>query len=189
MRLWRALPLGLRRRSPAALAKGRARRAAAGASRAAAAARRRARAVHRRAARLARAGAVRRDARPPKPLHALEHSLFFAVAVLFFKQLIPSPPLRAPLGDASACSTRSPAMTVSWVLAVALALAPSPLYSHYAHLASRPGGIRALADQQLAAGIMWVPGSITFLILILSTSTAGSHRRRQRRTRRLASGH
>jgi cytochrome c oxidase assembly factor CtaG len=52
------------------------------------------------------------------------------------------------------------------VLAVALALSPHPLYAHYAHLASRPGGISAMADQQIAAGVMWVPGSITFVIVI-----------------------
>jgi cytochrome c oxidase assembly factor CtaG len=51
-------------------------------------------------------------------------------------------------------------------LAVVLALAPHPLYSYYAHLSSRPGGISAMADQQLAAGIMWVPGSVTFLIVL-----------------------
>ena len=42
------------------------------------------------------------------------------------------------------------------------------LYSPYADLASRPGGITALADQQLAAGVMWVLGSIPFTIAILS---------------------
>ncbi len=57
-------------------------------------------------------------------------------------------------------------MTVSWALAVVLALAPSPLYRHYAALSSRPGGISALADQQLAAGVMWVPGSITFMLIV-----------------------
>ena len=43
-------------------------------------------------------------------------------------------------------------MIVSWALAVVLALAPHPLYGFYAHLASRPGGISAMADQQIAAG-------------------------------------
>jgi putative membrane protein len=99
-------------------------------------------------------------------LHALEHTLFFGAAVLLFKQVIPSPPLRARLDDAQRLLYVIAAMTVSWILAVVLALAPSPLYPHYAHLASRPGGISALADQQLAAGIMWVPGSITFVIII-----------------------
>ncbi len=99
-------------------------------------------------------------------LHALEHTLFFASAVLMFKQVIPSPPLRARLDDAQRLLYVVAAMTVSWVLAVVLAIAPSPLYSHYANLASRPGGISALADQQLAAGVMWVPGSITFVLII-----------------------
>jgi putative membrane protein len=99
-------------------------------------------------------------------LHALEHTLFFAAALLLFKQVIPSPPLRASLGDVQRLLYVVAAMTVSWVLAVVLALAPTPLYPHYAHLSSRPGGISALADQQLAAGVMWVPGSITFVIII-----------------------
>ncbi len=99
-------------------------------------------------------------------LHALEHIMFFTVAVLMFKQVIPSPPLRVRLNDVQRVLYVIAAMTVSWVLAVILALAPKPLYPHYAHLATRPGGISALADQQLAAGIMWVPGSITFVIII-----------------------
>ncbi len=82
-------------------------------------------------------------------------------------------------------------MIVSWALAVVLALAPHPLYIYYAHLTSRPGGISAMADQQLAAGIMWVPGSVTFLIVLFvyvhrwlvpqAPGTAGAPR--------LASGH
>ena len=99
-------------------------------------------------------------------IHALEHTLFFASAVVLFKQVIPSPPLRVTLSDTQRLLYVVAAMTVSWALAVVLAIAPSPLYGHYAHLASRPGGISALADQQLAAGVMWVPGSITFVLII-----------------------
>jgi putative membrane protein len=99
-------------------------------------------------------------------LHALEHSLFFATSILFWKQVIPSAPLRIVLDDARRVLFAIGAMIVSWVLAVVLALAPHPLYASYAHLASRPGGISAMADQQLAAGIMWVPGSVTFLIVV-----------------------
>jgi cytochrome c oxidase assembly factor CtaG len=99
-------------------------------------------------------------------LHALEHTLFFGTALMFWKQVIDSPPLRAPLSAAQRAGYVVGAMVVSWLLAVVLALAPHPLYSSYAHEASRPGGISAIADQQLAAGIMWVPGSITFVIVI-----------------------
>jgi putative membrane protein len=99
-------------------------------------------------------------------LHALEHTLFFATALMFFKQVIASPPLHITLAASQRVVFAIGGMIVSWVLAVVLALAPHPLYAHYAQQASRPGGISALADQQLAAGIMWVPGSITFLLVV-----------------------
>ena len=124
-------------------------------------------------------------------LHALEHTLFFCTALLFWKQVIPSPPLRTRLVAPQRVVYSIGGMIVSWVLAVVLALAPHPLYNFYAHLASRPGGISAMGDQQLAAGIMWVPGSVTFLIVVfvyvhrwLVAPEAGAAR-----TPRLASEH
>jgi len=101
-------------------------------------------------------------------LHALEHALFFTTALMFWKQVIDSPPLHACLSPPARVAYAIGAMVVSWVLAVILALAPHPLYAHYAHEASRPGGISAIADQQIAAGIMWVPGSIAFVIVIFA---------------------
>jgi cytochrome c oxidase assembly factor CtaG len=101
-----------------------------------------------------------------EPLHVLEHGLFFATALMFWKQVIHSPPLRARLAAAQRIAYLVGAMVVSWGLAIVLALAPHPLYAPYVHEASRPGGLSALADQQLAAGVMWVPGSITFVIVI-----------------------
>jgi cytochrome c oxidase assembly factor CtaG len=101
-------------------------------------------------------------------VHALEHIMFVGTAMLFFKQVIDSPPLHAPLGAAQRAFYTVGGMIVAWVLAVILAIAPQPLYDHYAHLATRPGGLSAIGDQQIAAGIMWVPGSVTFVIVILS---------------------
>lgn len=124
-------------------------------------------------------------------LHALEHTLFFLTALLFFKQVIASPPLRSRLNDPQKLLYVVAAMIVSWGLAVVLALAPHPLYAHYADLTRRPGGISALGDQHLAAGVMWVPGSVTFVIIIfvyvhrwLAPETPG-----ERREIRLAGGH
>jgi putative membrane protein len=99
-------------------------------------------------------------------LHALEHTLFFCTALMFWKQMIDSPPLRAPLSDLGRVAYLIGAMVVMWALAVVLAFAPHPLYGAYAAQASRPGGISALADQQIAAGIMWVPGSLPLLIVL-----------------------
>lgn len=102
-----------------------------------------------------------------EPLHALEHMLFFVTALMFWKQVIDSPPLRAPLSDEWRMAYLVGAMVVMWLLAIVLAIAPHPLYSAYAQEALRPGGISALADQQLAAGVMWVPGSITLTLTLL----------------------
>lgn len=166
VRLWRALPLGLRR----PLARGLVQGGAAAPLRSAA------RAVGSPAGAMILFTVVLLGWHVPalfdatlesEAVHIVEHLLFLAVAVLFFKHLIPSPPLHAPLSDGGRALFAVAGMTVSWLLAVTLAVAPNPLYSHYAQLASRPGGISALADQQLAAGVMWVPGSVTFLILVL----------------------
>jgi cytochrome c oxidase assembly factor CtaG len=99
-------------------------------------------------------------------LHAFEHTLFFFTAILFWKQVIPSSPLHIRLVAPHRVVYLIGGMIVGWALAVVLALAPHTLYSYYAHLTSRPGGLSAMADQQLAAGVMWVPGSVTFLIVL-----------------------
>lgn len=100
-------------------------------------------------------------------IHAIEHLLFFVVALLFWTRVIYSPPWRSPLSELGKLAYLGSTMIVGWVLAIILALATTPLYSFYAEQASRPGHISALTDQQLAAGVMWVPGSIPFTIAIV----------------------
>ena len=101
-------------------------------------------------------------------VHALEHTLFFAAAILFWKQVIPSAPLHMRLAAPQRIFYLIGGMVVCWALALVIAYAPHPLYNFYADLASRPGGISAMSDQQIAAGVMWVPGSITFLIVVFA---------------------
>ena len=99
------------------------------------------------------------------PVHDLEHALFFGTALLFWAHLVPTPgPALSPAGRAVYATA---AILVSWVLAVAIGLANAPLYAGYAALPNRPGGLSALADQQLAAGVMWVPGSVPLTIALL----------------------
>jgi cytochrome c oxidase assembly factor CtaG len=99
-----------------------------------------------------------------EPVHVLEHVLFLALGVLFWSQVIDSPLPRARLGDRERVVYIAGAAAVGWALSIALTLAPSPLYAGYAALRTRPGGLSALADQRLAAGVMLVPGSIAFFI-------------------------
>jgi cytochrome c oxidase assembly factor CtaG len=99
-------------------------------------------------------------------VHELEHALFLATGLLYWSQLIDSPPFRSRLGLAQRAVYAAVGMLACSALGLVLAFAPSPLYSGYADLVSRPGGISALADQHLAGGIMWVPGSISFTVAI-----------------------
>jgi cytochrome c oxidase assembly factor CtaG len=105
--------------------------------------------------------------RPPAGGALLEHALFLATGLLFWSQPIYSPPFRRALDAPKRALYAAVAMVAGSALGLALALAPAPLYADYANLPSRPGGISALADQHLAAGIMWVPGSIPFVAAFL----------------------
>jgi putative membrane protein len=99
-------------------------------------------------------------------VHVLEHVTFLAAGLLFWSQLVDSPPVRSRLDYPARALHATVATAASWLLAIVIALS-GPLYEGYSRLASRPGGISALADQQLAAGIMWVPGSIPLGVAIL----------------------
>jgi putative membrane protein len=95
-------------------------------------------------------------------VHVLEHALFLAAGLTFWSQLIDSPPFRSRLDAPRRALYGAVGMAVGSAVGLVLAVASTPLYAAYADLPSRPGGISALADQHLAAGIMWVPGSIPF---------------------------
>jgi cytochrome c oxidase assembly factor CtaG len=99
-------------------------------------------------------------------VHYVEHASFVLLGILFWCQVIDSPPFHSRLGHLGRVTFLMAGATASWLLAVILEIAPSPLYSAYASLPSRPGGLSPLADQQLAAGVMLGPGSIPFAIAI-----------------------
>jgi cytochrome c oxidase assembly factor CtaG len=100
-------------------------------------------------------------------IHALEHAMFFFTGLLFWARVIDPGPLRPRLVWPARIAYAASTMVVGWVLAIALVLEPHAIYGHYAALATRPGGISALTDQQLAAGVMWVPGSIAYTITFI----------------------
>ena len=100
-------------------------------------------------------------------IHAIEHAMFFFIGLLFWARVIDPGPLRPrlvwPVRIAYAAST----MVVGWLLATTLVMVQHPIYDYYAALQTRPGGITALTDQQLAAGMMWVPGSLAYTITFM----------------------
>jgi cytochrome c oxidase assembly factor CtaG len=100
-------------------------------------------------------------------IHQLEHAMFFFTGLLFWARVIDPGPLRPRLVWPARLAYVVGAMVVGWMLAITLVLVPEPLIAHYATLAHRPGGISALTDQQLAGGMMWVPGSVAYGITVL----------------------
>ncbi|HEX6459433.1 MAG TPA: cytochrome c oxidase assembly protein [Thermoleophilaceae bacterium] len=99
-------------------------------------------------------------------VHDLEHFSFLVLSVLFWAQVIESPPLRLRLDQARRVVYVVAGATVCWLLAIVLTFASSPLYAGYEAAAARRGGLSALADQQLAAGIMVGPGSIPYAVFV-----------------------
>jgi cytochrome c oxidase assembly factor CtaG len=96
--------------------------------------------------------------------HYAEHLSFLVFGTLFWIPVLDSPPLHRRLDDIQAAGYLIAGAATGWVLALVLALAPSPLYPAYADLAHRVFGVSALGDQQLAAGIMLGIGSIPYTI-------------------------
>src|ERR1019366_6745519 len=96
-------------------------------------------------------------------VHDLEHLTFLVVGLLFWDQVIS--PIQATgrltlLGRAVVVLI---GMFVSWGLAIVIGYATHPLYAYPAPT----GGLSLLADQEIAAGVMWVPGGTPFLIALL----------------------
>jgi cytochrome c oxidase assembly factor CtaG len=100
-------------------------------------------------------------------IHNCEHAMFFFTGLLFWARVVDPGPLRPRLQWPARVAYVVGGMVVGWILAITLVLVPHPLYAHYAEEATRPGGISALTDQQIAGGVMWVLGSISFTVAML----------------------
>lgn len=95
-----------------------------------------------------------------------EHLTFLVVSVLYWTQVIPSPPLSFRVGYIGRLMCVGFAIAQNVVLAVLIGFAPAPLYAPYAHIVQGLGGFSALQDQQFGAGIMWTFGDVPFGIAI-----------------------
>ena len=93
-------------------------------------------------------------------VHAVEHASFLATAVLFWWVVL-SRQGRRRLAPGSAVLYLFAAALQGSALGALLTLAPAPLYPLQA--AAAPSGPAALADQQLAGLVMWVPADLIYL--------------------------
>jgi putative membrane protein len=98
-------------------------------------------------------------------VHLLEHACFVVAALLFWAPLLDAPPVRSRIDHLRRTGWFVAAAVPGWILAIVLAYASHPLYPVYSDLPHRAFGLSASGDQALAAGIMWVPGSLAYLVV------------------------
>jgi cytochrome c oxidase assembly factor CtaG len=89
-------------------------------------------------------------------VHLVEHTCFLLTSLLFWAQLIDQRAIHVHLSYVRRALYGVFAGAAGNVLAMYLVFAPKPMYG-YANLATRTYGMTALADQQIAGAIMWVP--------------------------------
>jgi cytochrome c oxidase assembly factor CtaG len=100
-------------------------------------------------------------------VHDLEHISFFAAGMLFWWHVTGAGPRihkQAPLLGRIAFVIG--AIPPNMLTGIVLAFATDPIYTYYTAV-PRLWNISVLADQQLAGVIMWVPGSMMYIIAAL----------------------
>ena len=108
------------------------------------------------------------DAALEDPLiHDLEHALFLGAGLLFWWPAVALDPAPWRMPHPARALYVLLQMPQNTFLAVVLLNAPTVLYAHYATL-QRSWGLTALADQQAAAGIMWLAGDAIFLVAVMA---------------------
>jgi len=102
-------------------------------------------------------------------MHAVEHALYVATALLFWLPVLGTNPVRRLHGWLGRTLYLLLAMVPMSAVSAALVYAAQPRYPSYA-AAARELGISALHDQQVAGAYMWVFGS---LLMVSATFAVG----------------
>jgi len=100
-------------------------------------------------------------------VHDLEHITFFVTAMLFWWHLIGAAPhIHKPLSRGMRVAYSLSVVPPNMLTGVAISFATRPLYSFYAGIA-RGGGLTIMQDQMLAGVIMWIPGTMMYMLAAL----------------------
>lgn len=91
--------------------------------------------------------------------HHVQHACFFTAALLFWRPVILAWPARSPWPRWAMIPYLVLAEAQNTILAAILTFSDRVIYPAYA-----AGGVAALDDQAMAGVVMWVPGSLAFLL-------------------------
>lgn len=100
-------------------------------------------------------------------VHDVEHITFFLAGMLFWWQVIGAGPvIHKQFGQIGRIVFTLAAIPPNMILGIVLAFTPVVIYTFY-NDAPRVLGMTAQTDQQLSGIIMWIPGSMMYLIAAL----------------------
>lgn len=104
------------------------------------------------------------DALQRHPLLLVPEALtFLIVGTLFFSELVASPPFVPHLPPVWRIALAVPAMWTTWLLAYLVGFASGAWFPAYRH---GRAAISLIADQQLAAGVLWALSTAVFLPIV-----------------------
>ena len=100
-------------------------------------------------------------------VHDLEHLSFYVTALLFWWHVFQvGPHIHKPLSPAARIAYTISIVPANMVAGIAISFASSPLYEFYTSV-PRVWGLDVLQDQQLGGTIMWIPGSMMYLLVAI----------------------
>ena len=101
-------------------------------------------------------------------VHDFKHLSFFIVALIFWWHAVgASPILHRPMGYLKRAGFVLAAAPPNMILGVAISFATESLYTYYTTV-PRLWGISVLDDQMYGGVIMWVPGSMMYILAALA---------------------
>jgi cytochrome c oxidase assembly factor CtaG len=100
-------------------------------------------------------------------VHDLEHLSFFGAAMFYWWLVIGAGPVvHRPFSAIGRFVFLLMAIPPNMIAGMAIAFSEQPIYSHYEAM-PRIWGFTVMADQRLAGVIMWIPGSMMYIVAAL----------------------
>jgi putative membrane protein len=111
-------------------------------------------------------------------VHAAEHGLYLAAALIFWYPVVGLDPSPWRMGYGLRLLYLTAAIPVQSMIGAALSSATRPLYPHYV-IAAAARGTSVIADQQVGGAIMWVGGGLPMVsaLLLVAAAWAAEERR------------